>query len=105
MRPPTDISREIASLAYNILLDEWNEGKPIRMITVTASNLVRAEAVCEQIDMFAPTLNAARDKSKKREETIDKIRQKHGGASIVIGSVMDSDIGVFDLDRDKNKNG
>ena len=105
MRPPTDISREIASLAYNILLDEWNEGKPIRMITVTASNLVRAEAVCEQIDMFAPTLNAARDKSKKREETIDKIRQKHGGASIVIGSVMDSDIGVFELDRDKNKNG
>ena len=105
IRPPTDISREIAALAYDILMDEWSEGKPIRMITVTASNLVRSEMVCEQIDMFAPAANITRDKSKKREETIDKIRQKHGITSIVMGSVMDSDIGVFDSDKDKNKNG
>ena len=100
IRPPTDISREIADLAYAILLDEWNEGKPVRMITVTASNLVRAELSCEQIDMFAPAKNATRDKSKKREETVDKIRQKFGSAAIVTGSIMDSDIGVFSYDKD-----
>ena len=105
IRPPTDISREIAALAYTILLDEWSEGKPIRMITVTATNLARAEMVCEQIDMFAPTLSDARDKSKKREETIDKIRQKYGSAAIITGSLMNSDIGVFDFEKDKNKNG
>ena len=105
IRPPTDISREIASLAYTILLDEWSEGKPIRMITVTASNLVRADMVCEQIDMFAQASGGTRDKSKKREETIDKIRQRYGSASIVTGSVMDSDIGIFVSNKDGKKNG
>lgn len=105
MRPPTDISREIASRAYAILLDEWSDGKPIRMITVTALNLVRADMVCEQIDMFAQTANIARNKSKKREEAMDKIRQRYGGTSIVTGSVMDSDIGVFASDKGKKKNG
>ena len=71
------------------------------MITVTVSNLVRAELACEQIDMFAPVQNIARDKSKKREETVDKIRQKYGEAAIVTGSVMGSDIGIFDCKPDE----
>ena len=78
---------------------------PIRMITVTASNLIRADMVCEQIDIFSKTSDVARGKSKKREETIDIIRQKYGVASIVTGSVMDSDIGIFASDKDKKKNG
>ena len=94
--PPSDISREIADTAYKILLDEWSDNRPIRMITVTAANLVHPEDVAEQIDMFAPTVNDDRKKLKKREETIDKIRQKYGTASILQGSVMDTDIGVFD---------
>ena len=94
--PPSDISREIADTAYKILLDEWSDTRPIRMITVTAANLVHPEDVAEQIDMFAPTVHEDREKLKKREETIDKIRQKHGMASILQGSVIDSDIGVFE---------
>lgn len=105
IRPPTDISREIAALAYEVLLDEWSEGKPIRMITVTATNLVRSDMSFEQIDMFAQENSVVRDKSKKREETVDKIRQKYGKTSILTGSVMNSDIGVFDFDTEKNKNG
>ncbi len=92
--PPTDIGREIASLAYEILLSEWNEGKPIRMLTVTACNLVRADMAFEQIDMFDTQSNNTRTKSRKREETLDKIRQKFGKASITTGSVMDTDIGI-----------
>lgn len=92
--PPTDIGREIAALAYEILLAEWSEGKPIRMLTVTACNLVRADMSFEQIDMFATDDENTRKKSKKREETLDKIRQKFGKTSITTGSVMDTDIGI-----------
>ena len=99
--PPSDIAREIADSAYRILLDEWSDTRPIRMITVTATNLVHREDVTEQIDMFAPDLSEDRDKLKKREETIDKIRQKYGAASILHGAVMDSDIGIFDKELDK----
>ncbi len=94
--PPSDIAREIAQTAYGILLDEWSDTRPIRMITVTASNLVHSDEVTEQIDMFAPDRSEDREKLKKREEIIDKIRQKHGMASIIQGAVMDSDIGIFD---------
>ena len=97
--PPSDISREIADTAYRILLDEWNERKPIRMITVTASSLVRAELACEQLDIFGASDFESRSTSKKREETIDKIRQKHGNAAIVQGAVLDSDLGIYGSDE------
>ena len=93
--PSTDISREIASVAYAILLSEWKDGKPIRMLTVTVSNLIRNDMSSEQIDIFAPCDDAAREKSKKREETVDKIRQKYGKTSIIAGSVMETDIGIY----------
>ena len=100
---PTDISREISARAYEILLAEWSEGKPIRMLTVTATGLVHAERVCEQLDMFAPVNNTQRDKNKKIEETIDRIRQKHGWSSVLAGSVIDSDIGIYNYQDFKGK--
>ena len=93
---PTDIAREISETARAILSDEWSEQKPIRMITVTAIGLVRADALAEQIDMFGESDEHEREKNKKREETIDKIRQKYGFDSIVQGALMTSDIGIYD---------
>ena len=94
--PPSDIAREIADTAYGILLDEWSDTRPIRMITVTASNLVHKEAVAEQIDMFAPEAHEDREKAKKREETVEIIRKKYGDASILHGALMNTDIGIID---------
>ena len=99
--PPSDIAREISDTAYKILLDEWSDTRPIRMITVTATNLVHRDEVTEQIDMFAPVAHEDRDKLKKREETIDKIRQKFGTAAITQGSIIESDIGIFEKIEDK----
>ena len=91
----TDIAGEIADVAYEILLDEWSEQKPVRMITVTAQGLVRAELLAEQIDIFGASHEEERTRNKKREETVDKIRQKYGYESIVSGALIDSDIGVY----------
>ena len=91
----TDIAGEIADVAYEILLDEWSEQKPVRMITVTAQGLVRAELLAEQIDIFGDSHEEERTRNKKREETVDKIRQKYGYESIVSGALIDSDIGVY----------
>lgn len=98
--PPSDIAKQIAETAFAILLDEWQIGKPIRMLTVTAANLVHADSYAEQIDIFGEEDYEERKKSKKREETIDSIRAKFGSASIIQGSVMKSDTGVF---RPKDK--
>lgn len=97
--PPSDIAREIAKTAYDILLDEWSDTRAIRMITVTATNLVHADEVTEQIDMFAPAAHEDRERVKKREETVEKIRRKFGDSSILQGSVMNTDIGIFDNEK------
>ncbi len=102
--PPTDISREIADTAYQILLDEWIENKPVRMLTVTATGLTRSDMVAEQITLFDDDTSAdTREKSKKREEAVDKIRQKFGGASISHGSFIDSDIGIYKSKTEKRE--
>ena len=95
-KPPTDISREIADTAYSILVSEWSIGKPIRMLTVTATNLVRSDMSAEQIGFFDENSDAEREKNKKREETIDKIRQKYGNDSLVNAAAINTDIGIYE---------
>ena len=90
----TDISREIADVAYEILCDEWSESKPIRMITVQVSGLIDASHSYMQLDLFEDADENSRDKGRKREETVDAIRRKFGISSISTGAIMDSDIGV-----------
>ena len=97
LAPPTDLSREIAAAAYTLLASFWSPEKPVRMLTVTASGLVRRDAVTEQLDLFSdPAMDEKREKGEKRENAMDKIRQKYGRAAIVHGSVIDTDIGIYE---------
>ena len=98
----SDIAREISEVAFGILCDEWPAGKPIRALTVTAFDLVRSELVSYQLDFFEQDNEEQRNKSKKREETIDKIRQKYGASSIMSASIVDTDIGIHAPKSKKN---
>ena len=94
MKNASDISKEIAALAYEILCDEWGESIPIRMLTVTVSGLIDASSSYTQLDLFSSNDSLPRDKDKKREETVDEIRRKFGSAAISTGALYDTDIGV-----------
>ena len=102
--PPTDIASEIAAVAYSIITAEWREGRPIRMISVAATNLVKGDSIAEQIGFFQNSNEEKRKKSKKREMAVDNIRQKYGGASITKASFIDTDLGISPS-KDKNGNG
>lgn len=82
--PPSDIGREIANTAYSILIANWQEQRPIRMLTVTANSLTDKDAVGEQFDFFEND-NNSRNKVRNFEKTVDNIRQKYGDGSIVRG--------------------
>ena len=101
--PPTDMSKEIASSAYELLKDVWSEDKPIRMLTVCATNLIRKETSNTQISFFEESTNEQRLREEKRENAIDKIRQKFGNESILNGAVLETDIGIFDNKNNKNQ--
>lgn len=94
--PPTDIAREISATAYSILREAWHEGNPIRMLTVTATNLVRSEFVTEQLDLFDTGSEKKRERVKKREQTVDEIKQKFGNNAIMPGAVMTGELGLYD---------
>ena len=93
--PPTDIASEIAETAFKILCREWSEEKPIRMITVTATNLIKSESFAEQIDMFGEVKEKKREKSGKKEIAVDEIRKKFGTDSIIRASIIDNDMGIY----------
>ena len=99
--PPTDISSEIAETAFKILCKEWSPDKPIRMITVTATNLVKTEGLAEQIDMFGAEKEEKRKRNGKREIAVDEIRKKFGTDSILRASIIESDIGIYDKNKNK----
>lgn len=93
---PSDIAHDIEELAYKILVDEWSEYKPIRMLTVTAQSLVRREYASEQISIFSEEQTPMREKNKKQEQTVELIRKKYGRESIVNGAILSTDIGIGD---------
>lgn len=90
----TDITREIADVAYSILCDEWIESKPIRMLTVSVSGLIESSSSFVQMDLFNDSDDRPRKKERKREETVDEIRAKFGEDSISTGAIISSDIGL-----------
>ncbi len=98
---PTDISSEIADVAYKILCREWSEERPIRMITVTATNLVHKDTVFEQMGFFDSGKEEKRKKNEKKEIAVDKIRQKYGTESVIRASIIENDIGLYNKKQKK----
>ena len=90
----SDISREIADLAFKILCDEWDKSCPIRMISVAVTGLVDFSSSFTQLDLFSDAQTTNRDKEKKKEETVDAIRNRFGSSSILNASLYNTDIGV-----------
>ena len=85
---PTCLSTEITKTVMELIYENWNEKKPVRLITVTAKNLVR-EGCSEQISMLD-------DKKDEKQENIEKtmfeLREKYGNKIIESGKTIKNDI-------------
>ena len=92
--PPTDLSREIAEAAYAIALDAVPQGKAVRMLTVTAMNLVHADDVVEQIGFFDTELDRRRRRTGRLESAVENIRLRFGKGALTSGAVIGNDIGI-----------
>ena len=65
---------------------------PIRMLTVTAINLVD-ENESEQLSIF-DTGGQRRKEAESLERTVDEIRRRFGDNSIDFGNIIGNDIGI-----------
>jgi DNA polymerase-4 len=91
--PPTDLGREIAALAERIVLAEYGTGKPIRMLTVSAMNLVAGDEG-DQLSLFGEPEVNRHERTGRLEETVDSIRTRFGAGAVVRGAVLGNDLGI-----------
>lgn len=90
---PTYLGRDVSDACMEIFEKFFSfAAKPIRMITVTALNLVCADESAEQISMFSDML--ARKRRENVELTMDKIRNRFGKDAIEKASVFKNDFGL-----------
>ena len=92
---PTDLSRELAEGAMELCRGVWNLSTPIRMLTVTAQNLVPAQEAGEQLDLFGQQDPRRHEKQEKLERAMDKIRDKYGSDAILPASVQGAKGGIL----------
>ena len=75
-----------------ILQSSWQIGQPIRLLTVTAINLVDA-AAAEQMSFLGGSAQD-RARAERMERTMDEVRKKYGTSAIGFGAVLQNDIGA-----------
>ena len=91
---PTDLAREITACALELWRDNWPAEKPIRMLTVTAQNLVSPEESGEQLMLFDEENQNMRKKRAGLEQAMDAIRQKYGYGAIHAAGLLHNDLGI-----------
>ncbi len=67
-----------------LLLGHWPMDKPVRLLSVTAANLLPENQSCEQLSLFDAAEDIQkRDRQHKLDQTVDALRQKFGDQSVV----------------------
>jgi len=80
---PTNLTRDIYQAALELIQANWSSGKPIRLVTITASKLGEADTVVSQISLFSDT---SERKQEAIQNAVDRVREKYGRKSIGFGS-------------------
>ncbi len=88
---PTMLKADLVRISMQLLRDNWNMNDPVRLLSVTGSELVNAdEETPVQLSLFGEEAKGPEqvkdpDKQEKIESTIDELREKFGKGSITLG--------------------
>ena len=89
---PTSLEKELSDACMALWRECWTPQKPIRMLTVTAMNLLPAAAEDEeQVSLFGTPVE---DRARRRrlERAVDTLREKYGRGALTSGAVLASDL-------------
>lgn len=82
---PTYTSRDIREAAMDIIKRSWNMKLPIRMISVTGTNLVSEDKVFSQMSLFGD--DEEEKKIEKFEKTVDNLKARFGSVVSLGGNI------------------
>lgn len=90
---PTQLSDELFQHSHALLSFAWDGKKPIRMLGISANKLTQDGTCSTQISLFdKPQNTAKREKSIRREDAVDRLREKYGTDVIRAGSLYNNDL-------------
>lgn len=94
-------AEDISIASYELITSFWPLDRPIRLLTVTAINLVD-ENEDQQLSFFDTENTQRRQRAESVERTLDMIRDKYGSSSIGFGRTVNNDIGIKYKEPNKN---
>jgi len=77
---PTNLTKEILKAGYELLEENWNPDKPIRLLGIGLAGIDKED---RQIDLYDTVINK---KEEKLEKTLDVLKDKYGNDSLKRGS-------------------
>ena len=81
---PTNSTRALIETSMALLRTHWQMDKPVRLLSVTAANLLPENQSCEQLSLFeSADAVKRRDRQHKLDQTVDALRQRFGDQSVV----------------------
>ncbi|MDR0397377.1 MAG: DNA polymerase IV [Oscillospiraceae bacterium] len=97
---PAYLSGSVAEAALALIAKHWPKGKPIRTLTITAENLVRADQCpqAEQLSLLDDPTQPKTDRAERLEKAIDDIRGRFGEYALQPAIIIGSDIGVWEAE-------
>ena len=91
LNQPTFLSHDIATTAMTLFESSIKPNTPIRMITITALNLISSENQATQLSLFATEDKLNDPKQDKLETALFAIKDKYGLSSVKHGSQIKKD--------------
>lgn len=89
---PSNIASELFGHSFEIIKDFWDFTKPIRMLTLTATGLIKAYNA-NQLNMFNEETER-RLKSEKLQSAMDSIRARFGKDAVTYAPIIGNDLGI-----------
>nr|WP_297170933.1 DNA polymerase IV [uncultured Agathobaculum sp.] len=82
---PTNSTRTLIDTTMALLRAHWQMDKPVRLLSVTAANLVPEGQSCEQLSLFdAADAAQQRERQHRLDQTVDTLRQRFGDQSVML---------------------
>ena len=91
---PIDTTKAVFETAKKLLGEMWQNHRPLRLISITLSNLTKDKSASVQMSLFGETESLNNERDEKLDKTLDSIRSRYGSSIVQRGTVMKSGLNV-----------
>lgn len=101
---PIDTTKAVYGTAKKLLSEMWQNHKPLRLMSITLSNLTNDKTAGVQMSLFGEAENLNNERDEKLDKTLDSIRGRFGSGIVQRGTVMGTGLNVarkFKGEKDK----